>query len=130
MTLAEQLVLQAEDGAALDGEVAAAEEAHRLPSSGAVERLGHGRSPVDDDRFRVLIGDRQPTDVEALRATRLLGPAVDPTEHQCGITEVEFVETLDERLVEGVALESSLHRAAEVGLVEVSQAPRRRLRRF
>ena len=61
---------------------------------------------------------------------RLLGTTVDPPEHQRGVAEVEFVEPLDEGLVEGVALESGLHRAAEVGLVEISQAPRRRLRRL
>ena len=105
VALAEQLVLDAEDGAALDGEVAPAEQAHRLAAGGAVERLGDRRPPVDDDRFGVLVGDRQAADVEALRAAGLLGAAVDPPEHQCGVAEVELVETLDEGLVEGVALE-------------------------
>ena len=130
VALAEQLVLEAEDGATLDGEVTPTEQAHRLPPGGAVERLGDRRPPVDDDRFRVLVGDRQAADVEALRAAWLLGAAVDPAEHQRGVAEVEVVEPLDQGLVEGVALEPGLHRAAEVGLVEVSQSPRRRLRRL
>ncbi len=60
----------------------------------------------------------------------LLGAAVDPAEHQRGVAEVELVEALDQRFVERVALEPGLHRAAEVGLVEISQPPRRRLRGF
>ena len=68
--------------------------------------------------------------MEALRAARMLGSTVDPPEHQRGVTEIELVEALDEGLVEGVALETGLHRAAEVRLIEVSQAPRRRLRRL
>ena len=139
MAVAEQLVLDAQDGAAFDGEVAAALQAHRLTAGCPVERLGHRRAPVDDDGLGVLVGDGQPADVEALRAAlglggaegrRLFGTAVDPPEHQCGIAEVELVEPLDKGFVEGVALETGLHRAAEVGLVEVSQAPRRRFRRL
>ena len=60
----------------------------------------------------------------------LLGAAVDAAEHQRGVTEIQLVEALDQGFVEGVALEAGLHRSAEVGLVEVSEAPRRRLRRL
>ena len=63
---AEQLVLEAEDVAALDGEVAAADEAHRLAAGGPVERLGDRRPPVDDDRLGLLVGDGETADVEAL----------------------------------------------------------------
>ena len=122
---AEQLVLDAEDGAPLDGEVAAAHEAHRLASGGPVERLGDGRPPVDDDRLGLLVGDRQAPDVERLRRRRRLGHAVDAPEHEGGVAEVEVGEPLDEGLVERVALEARLERPAEVGLGEVSHAPRR-----
>ena len=120
MTLAEQLVLEAEDRATFDGEVTPAKQTHRLPPRCSIERLGDRRPPVDDHWFRVLVGDRQPADVEALRAARLLGTAVDAAEHQRGVAEIELVETLDEGLVEGIALEPSLHRAAEIGFVEIS----------
>ena len=74
---AEQLVLDAEQRAALDGEVAAADEAHRLAPGGPVERLGDRRPPVDDDRLGLLVGDGQAPDVEALggvvRASRRSG---------------------------------------------------------
>ena len=130
VALAEQLVLDAEDAAPLDGEVTATQQAHRLAAGGAVERLGDRRPPVDDDGLRVLVGDGQPADVEALHPARLLGAAIDATEDQRRVAEVELVESLDEGLVEGVALEAGLHRAAEAGFVEVSQPPRRRLRRL
>ena len=122
---AEQLVLEAEHGAALDDEVAAAHQAHRLAPGGPVERLGDGRPPVDDDRLGLLVGDGQAADVERLGGVRALGVAVDAPEHEGGVAEVEVGEALDQGLVEGVALEAGLERAAEIGLVEVAQAPGR-----
>ena len=53
VALAEEFVLEAEQLPALDGEVAAPDETHRLATGGPVERLGDGRPPVDDDRFGV-----------------------------------------------------------------------------
>ena len=81
VAVAEQLVLDAEDLATLDREMAAAHEPHRLAPGGAVERLGYGSPPVDHHRFGVLVGDREATDVEALERVRALdhriGKAVD-----------------------------------------------------
>ena len=54
--------------------------------------------------------------------------AVDAAEHERGVAEVEVVQALDQGLVERVALESCLHGATEVGLVEVTEAPGRGLR--
>ena len=68
VALAEQLVLEPEQLAALDGEVAAAGEAHRLTAGRPVERLGDRRPPVDHDRLAVLVGDGEAADVEALDA--------------------------------------------------------------
>ena len=139
MAVAEQLVLDAQDGAAFDGEVAAALQAHRLAAGRPVERLGDRSAPVDDDglansgrRWPAGRCGSSPCRLGSGRCPgrRLFGSAVDPPEHQCGIAEVELVEPLDKGFVEGVALETGLHRAAEVGLVEVSQAPRRRFRRL
>ena len=122
---AEQLVLDAEHRAALDDEVAAPHESHRLGARRPVERLGDGRPPVDHDRLGLLVGHGEPADVERLGRRRRLGVAVDPPEHERGVTEIEVGEALDQRLVERVALETGLERAAEVGLGEVAQAPRR-----
>ena len=49
--------------------------------------------------------------------------AVDAAEDERRLAEIEVGEPLDQRLVEGVALESGLERAAEVGLAEVTQPP-------
>ena len=132
MALAEQLVLDAEQVAALDGEVTAAGEAHRLAPRGAVERFGDRRPPVDHDRFGIRVGDSEPADVEALQLTTLDhhpvvvdGMPIDPTEHECGIAEIEVGQTLDQGLVERIPLETGLKRAAQVGFGEVTQPPRR-----
>ena len=66
VTLAEELVFDAEQISTLDDEVAAAGEPHRVTSGGPVERLGHRRSPVDDNRLAVLVGDGETPDVERL----------------------------------------------------------------
>ena len=125
VAFAEQLVLQTQQGAALHGEVPASGEAHRLASGGTVERLGDGRPPVDDDRFALLVGDRQSADVERLQPVGRLGHPVDAAEHQRGIAEVELGQPVDHGLVEHIALVARLKRAAEGALVEVSHPPSR-----
>ena len=50
---------------------------------------------------------------------------VDAAEDQRRLAEIEVGQPLDDGLVEGVALETSLERAAEIGLVEVTQTPSR-----
>ena len=123
--------------APLDREVAAAGEAHRVAACGAVERLGDRRPPVDHDRLGVLVGDRQAADVEPLQlavtfvaavgcaVAVALDMAVDAAEDQRRLAEIEVGESLDHGFVERVALESGLERAAEIGLVEVTQTPSR-----
>ena len=109
--VAEQLVLDAEEGAAAGGEVAAAGQAHRLAAGGPVEGLGDGRPPVDDDRLPVLVGDRDPPDVEGVgRRRRVASPGrsrrwrsargvveVDAAEHEGGVAEVELPEPVRPR---------------------------------
>ena len=55
-----------------------------------------------------------------------LGVAVDAAEDQRGVAEVELGQAVDQRLVEDVALEAGLERAAEVGLAAGPAAARRR----
>ena len=114
-----------EHGAALDDEVAAPHQPHRLATGGPVEGLGDGCPPVDDDRLGLVVGDGEAPDVEALGGLRALGVTVDAAEHERGVTEVEVGEALEQGLVERVALEAGLERASEIGLVEVPQPPRR-----
>ena len=52
-----------------------------------------------------------------------LDESVDAAEHQRRLAEVELGEAVDQRLVEDVALEAGLERAAQVGLGEVPQPP-------
>ena len=117
----EQLVLDAEQRAAVHGEVATAGEAHRLAACRPVERLGDRRPPVDDHRLAVLVGDGQAADVKALH--RALDEAVDAAEHERRVAEVEVGQAVDQRLVEHVAFVPGLERAAEGALVEITELP-------
>ena len=66
MTVTEEFVFDSEQLATFDHEVTTAGDAHRLATCGAVERFGHGRSPVDHDRLPVLVCDGETTDVKRL----------------------------------------------------------------
>ncbi len=62
----EVLVLQSEHGAAAHGQVPAAGQSLGVESGSPVERLGHRRPPVDDQRLVIGTGDGQAPDVERL----------------------------------------------------------------
>ena len=64
MPFTEELILQGQHAAALHNEMTPACDAHRIAPGSAVERLGNRRAPVDHDRFGILIGHGQSTDVE------------------------------------------------------------------
>jgi hypothetical protein len=122
---AEEFVFDPEQSRPLDGEVTSPDEAHRAATGGPVERLRHRRPPVDHHGLAILVGHGEAADVEALDRIRRLGRAIDAPEHQRRAAEVEIGQALQEGLVEGVALETSLERAAEVGFGHVAHAPRR-----
>ena len=82
VALTEQLVLDAEQRAAFDGEVTTPEQSHRAATGGAVERLGDRGTPVDHHGFTVLVGNGQAADVEALDGLGRLGRPIDATEHE------------------------------------------------
>ena len=127
VALAEQLVLDAEQLAALHGEVAAPDQAHRLAAGGPVERLGDRGPPVDHDRVAVLVGHREPADVEALDRIRAPSAlAVDAAEDERGVAEIELGQPVDERFVEDVALVAGLEGAADAdaGLGQATELPR------
>ena len=123
VTLAEQLVLDAEQRASFDGEVSSAHEPHRLATSGTIERLGNRGSPVDDHRFPIEVGDGKSPDVEALESRIPFGRAVDPAEHEGRVPEVELGQSGEQLLVEGIALVAGLEGATHAGLVQVTDAP-------
>ena len=62
----EQLVFDPEQVATFDGEMATTSEPHRLTTGGPIERFGNRCPPVDNDRFGIIGGNRQPTDVVTL----------------------------------------------------------------
>jgi hypothetical protein len=82
--LLEALVLEGGELAAREPEPAAQLQAHRLGPAGPVERPGHRRPPVDDDRGAGRIVDVAAADVEALAA----GAVVEPAEEQRGVRQV------------------------------------------
>ncbi len=63
--------------------------------------------------------------MEALERVGRLGRPVDAAEHERRVAQIEVGEALDERLVEGVALEPRLERATQIGLTEVTKPPGR-----
>ena len=62
--------------------------------------------------------------MEALELVGLLAGAVDATEHQRHVAEVELGEAVEHRFVEHVAFVAGLERAAERALVEATHLPR------
>jgi hypothetical protein len=105
-TLAEQLVLDAEQLPAPGGEVSAPHQPHRRPAGGPVEGLGDGCPPVDHQGFLVLVGDGHAADVEGV-ATGGAG-LVDAPEHQAGITEVQIVEAAGDAALDDLPLPAGL----------------------
>ena len=71
----EPLVLDTHHPAALEGEVAAQDQAQGVPPGGPVEGLGHRGPPVDHQRLVVGAVDGQAADVEGLGLrTAAVGP--------------------------------------------------------
>jgi hypothetical protein len=131
---AEQLVLDVEELAALDGEMATPHEAHRVTAGGPVERLGHWCPPVDDDGLAVVVGHGQAPEVERLDIGRaagialgggaLLGQPVDAAEHEHLVVQVELGKPAEEGFLEDVPLVARLVCPAPARLGEVPQPPR------
>ena len=112
----EELVLDPDERAALEGEVTAAGETHRGTAGRPVERLGHGRSPVDYHRLLALVRDREAADVEGLA-----GVAVDAAEHEGSVSDLEVSEPVADRLFDHVALVAGLVCATSPDLGQASQ---------
>ena len=123
VSFAEQFIFDPEQRAALDGEVTTTNESHRLATRRSIERLGHWRAPVDDDRLSIEVRDRETTDVETLEPRVPLCGPVDPPEDEGGIPEVQLGEASEQLLVEGIALVAGLEGAAGARLIQVADAP-------
>ena len=123
MILAEQFVLDAEQLSPVHRKVSASHEAHRVLARGTVKGFCHRGTPVHNDGLMMLVGNRQPTDVERLDPVRTLCTSVDTAEDQCIVTEVEIDETLDEGLVEHIPLVARLERATPPRFGKVTKFP-------
>ena len=122
--VAEDLVLDAQQGPAPDREVPAAGEAHRVATGGPVEGLGHGRPPVDDHRVLVLVGHGDATDVEIVTAVLLV--TVDPPEDERGVSQVEAPQAVGDAVVHDLPLPAGLLGATPSDLDGVRQPGGRR----
>ena len=92
-------------------EVPAADDAHRLDRRRPVEGLGDRRAPVDDQRRVVVVGHRDPTDVEGVvgrsRSCRSRRP-----KHERRVADVELGQAAAGVGLGGVPLEAGLVGAA------------------
>ena len=68
--LTEEFVFDTQQSLALDNEVTTPRKAHLITAGRPVEGLRDRRTPVDHDRFTVLVGNRQTADVECLGLIR------------------------------------------------------------
>ncbi len=79
---------------ALDRHVTTTRESEWFDTRGAVERLGDGCTPVDDERIELVIGDGQSTDVVVVALSELIRCVVDATEEKRLVADRELVETM------------------------------------
>ena len=114
VALAEEFVFDGGQPAAVDHEVPAAHQPHRLATRRAIKRLGDRRAPVDDQLVVVAVVHRETPDVEGLRLAARVGSLVDAPEHQRAVADVDVVEHLHQLLVEIVALDPLLGGAAHL----------------
>ena len=112
----EQLVVEAGDRPPPEDEVAAADQAHRRPRRGPVERLRGRGPPVDHQGLVVLVGDGHPADVAALAAGGVGAP-----EDQPRLAHLERRQAPLGELHPHVALEAGLVGAAGRGLDDVGR---------
>ncbi len=123
----EHLVVETDQAPPVGLEVAAAGHVHGGHRGGAVEGLGDGSAPVDDQGVEIVVGDREAADVvrggvarggggaRVLRVRRVrltgLGDHVEATEAQGLLADVEGGQTLPGVGLGGLPLEAGLVRA-------------------
>ena len=117
----EDLVVDPGDGAVPGVDVAAADQAARVPGGGGVERVRGGRAPVDQARLVLVVAQADPADVQGDRVLRLglAGlVAVGTAEHQAALDRVQLGQP-PALLGRGeVALQPGLERPARAAAAE------------
>ena len=61
--------------------------------------------------------------MEAFNFIWIFGKAIDSTKHQCGITQIQCGQALQQLLVEGIAFVAGLKGAARTCLIEFANMP-------
>src|SRR5690606_5765089 len=108
----EDLVVQPDDLAVPEVQVAAAREGAGVAGGGGVERAGRGRAPVDQDRLAVLVAEADAADVVGVAGTVGVRPVVDAPEAQAVLDAGERGEAPRRLLGGDGALQPGLERAA------------------
>ena len=125
MTGPKKLVFDPDEAATFDCKVAAAHDAHRITPRGPVKRLSNRRPPIDDHRFAILVGHREPTNVKALKTVRRFCGAVDSPKDQRSVAEIQIGQPFYQSTIEGVPLETRLKGPTKIGLMDVAEPPSR-----
>jgi hypothetical protein len=108
----QDLVVQFGDRAALGGDVAAPPQTHRGVPGGEVERAGHRRPPVDQQRGALGVGR---TDADAADMVRRAAGQIDPAEAQRAVHRVERGQQAGALGDPDVAFEPRLEAGADRG---------------
>jgi hypothetical protein len=82
MAFAEKFVFNTKQVPAFDNEVTASCQAHRVAPRCPVKRFGDRRTPVDNDRFTIFVGNGKTTYVKRLKLVRRFRVAIDPTKDE------------------------------------------------
>jgi hypothetical protein len=77
--------------------VSTTRESEWFNASRAVERLGNGRTPVDDERVQLIVRNGQSTNVIVVALTHLIGRVVNATKEQWLVADGELIEAMQRR---------------------------------
>ena len=114
VVLAEEFVFDRLQLPTVNEKVAPTHELHRVTSGGAIKGLSNLRAPVDHDLVVVFVGHGEAPDVKRLGLAPAVGGAVDTTENEGRVANVEIVQHLHQFLVKVVALVALLEGAARL----------------
>ena len=125
LTFTEKLIFDIGELRAFDTEMAATHKPHRLTASRSVERLGHRRPPVDNDRLTFVIRNSEASNVKGLMhsVTVETSDAINAAKDEGRVVKVELTEAGHDLTFEHVGFPASLMCAATAGLSEVAQLP-------
>ena len=104
-----EFVVDIEQGAPASSEVSTPLEAERISTSSAIERLGSGSAPVNDDCVLLAVPYADTANVKRVVVFTVM---IDATKNERSIANVELLESVENVLRKGISLESCLVCAA------------------